>query len=107
MNSRFCHRLIVSALVITASGAWSQRSAPPASDQKSVAVIEQQAANGDATAQWFLGVRYEHGKGVPQDYAQAAAWYRKAAEQGDATAEWLLGGLYDLGHGVRAALRRG
>src|SRR5664279_1979980 len=100
MNSRSCRWLFVSALLITASGAWAQRSAPPASDQKSVAVIEQQAANGDAAAQWVLGVRYEHGKGVPQDYAQAAAWYRKAAEQGNATAQWLLGDLYDLGHGV-------
>src|SRR5271157_5846989 len=34
MNSRFCRWLIVSALLTTASGAWAQQSAPPASDQK-------------------------------------------------------------------------
>lgn len=90
MNSRSC-RWLVWALLITASGAWAQHSASTASDQKSVAVIERQAANGDAAAQCVLGVRYEQGKGVPQDYAQAAAWYRKAAEQGDATAQYYLG----------------
>jgi hypothetical protein len=42
----------------------------------------------------------DNGAGVPQDYAQAALWYRKAAEQGDAEAQWSLGGLYLGGHGV-------
>jgi TPR repeat protein len=37
---------------------------------------------------------------VPQDYAQAALWYRKAAEQGDADAQFDLGDLYDTGRGV-------
>ena len=31
-----------------------------------------------------LGTMYYNGQGVPQDYAQAAYWYRKAADQGDA-----------------------
>ena len=25
---------------------------------------------------------YDNGQGVPQDYAQALTWYRKAADQG-------------------------
>ncbi len=29
---------------------------------------------------------YANGQGVPQDYAEAARWYRMAAEQGDASA---------------------
>ena len=33
MKSRYCRRLIVSALIITASGAWAQQSAPPATAQ--------------------------------------------------------------------------
>jgi hypothetical protein len=37
-------------------------------------------------AEYLLGVRSDHGGRVPQDYAQATAWFRKAAEQGDATA---------------------
>ena len=41
------------------------------------------------------------GHGVPQDYQQAAAWFRKAAEQGDATAQRNLGLMYDTGTGVQ------
>ena len=39
-------------------------------------------------------------KRQPQDYAQAAIWYRKAADQGEAVAQWRLGSLYQAGHGV-------
>ena len=54
MNSRSCRWLIVSALVITASGALAQQSAPPASDSADVELfehVEQRAANGNAAAQ--------------------------------------------------------
>ena len=43
---------------------------------------------------------YANGQGVPQDYAQAAVWYRKAAEQGDADAQTIVGVMYVNGHGV-------
>ena len=46
------------------------------------------------------GHLYDKGQGVPQDYAQAALWYRKAAEQGYAVAQYNLGRLYDDGRGV-------
>ena len=39
------------------------------------------AENGDAKSQYHLGVLYHDGKGVDQNYVQAAYWYRKAAEQ--------------------------
>ena len=65
------------------------------------------AEQGDADAQYNLGVMYGHGKGVPQDFAEAAVWYRKAAEQGHAKAQYNLakaqynlGIMYDLGKGV-------
>src|SRR5208282_501847 len=32
--------------------------------------------------QHMLGVMYNHGQGVQQDYVQAAVWFRKAADQG-------------------------
>ena len=40
------------------------------------------------------------GEGVPQDYAEAAKWSRKAAEQGNAMAQSNLGLMYENGHGV-------
>jgi TPR repeat protein len=51
-------------------------------------------------AQNNLGLLYEEGLGVEQDFAAAEAWYRRAAEQGLATAQANLGRLYDLGRGV-------
>jgi uncharacterized protein len=37
---------------------------------------------------------------VPQSYAEALKWVRKAADQGDAQGEYDLGYSYDSGKGV-------
>ncbi len=58
------------------------------------------ANQGNADAQYNLGVMYDNGLGVPQDHAEAAKWYRKAAEQGEANAQNLLGLMYGKGRGV-------
>jgi len=58
------------------------------------------AEQGRAYAQYNLGVMYNNGTGVPQDYAEAMRWYRLAAEQGDADAQGNLGVMYDTGTGV-------
>lgn len=58
------------------------------------------AQNGDAMAQFYLGVCYDFGKGVKQDYKMAVYWYRKSAEQGNVDAQFNLGGCYDTGQGV-------
>jgi len=58
------------------------------------------AEKGDAQAQYNLGVMYEKGFGVPQDYAEAIKWYRKAEAQGFALAQYNLGVMYEKGFGV-------
>ena len=58
------------------------------------------ADQGDAGAQFNLGLMYDLGRGVPQDYAQAVKWYRLAANQGYASAQANLGNMYYLGQGV-------
>ncbi len=58
------------------------------------------AVQGDAAAQYNLGVIYAHGKGVPEDDREAAYWYRQAAEQGNAAAQFNLGVIYAHGKGV-------
>ena len=63
-------------------------------------VIKAKAEKGDATAQFNLGLLYDNGQGVTQDYAEALKWYRKAADQGNAKAQFNLGFLYDNGQGV-------
>jgi TPR repeat protein len=58
------------------------------------------AEQGQPAAQTYLGYMFETGRGVPQNYTEAAMWYRRAAEQGDSLAQYSLGLLYDRGQGV-------
>ena len=58
------------------------------------------AEQGDAKAQFSMGVMYAQGQGVPQDYNAAAQWYRRAAEQGDAVAQSILDAMYAMGQNV-------
>ncbi len=62
--------------------------------------IEPAAQAGDPVAQFFLGEMYLRGKGVDQDFEQAAAWYEKAAIGGHADAQSAIGSLEMLGLGV-------
>jgi TIR domain/Sel1 repeat len=66
-------RLRLPALPITS------HPAPPVSAREE---YEKAAAKGDASAMFNLGVLYENGFGVAQDYAKAGAWYEKAAAKG-------------------------
>jgi uncharacterized protein len=58
------------------------------------------AEEGNAAAQFDLGVIYQFSRDVPPDYGAAANWYRKAAEQGLAEAQYNLGVMYANGEGV-------
>ena len=80
---------------------------PPATGQSPrsgnpfrVPSLRTDAEQGDADAQFNLGVMYDIGQGVLQDDAEAVRWYRLAAEQGDATAQYNLGNMYANGEGV-------
>ena len=56
--------------------------------------------DGDEKAQYFLGLIYYKGKGVPQDYKKALKWYTLSAEQGNKVAQYNLGVMYSFGLGV-------
>ena len=61
------------------------------------------ADQGDASAQYALGVMYHYGRGVVQDHKEAAKWFRLVAAQGDADsaeAQFHLGDMYKDGLGV-------
>ncbi len=62
------------------------------------------AERGNASAQYNLGLMYEDGTVVPQDYIEALKWFRLAADQGEACAQRNLGLMHDNGCGVH--LRR-
>jgi TPR repeat protein len=51
-------------------------------------------------AQFYLGVMYAKGRGLPQDYQKAVHWYQRAAEQGFPKAMSNLGLMYSKGKGV-------
>ena len=70
--------------------------------RKSVEVVKLRKAGeeGNAIAQFRLGVCYHDGDGVPKDNVLAVKWYRMAAEQGHAPAQSNLGLRYYNGEGV-------
>lgn len=59
------------------------------------------ADQGDAVAQYNLGLLYLDGHGVPQNIAEAANWFRRAAEQDYTQAQHNLGAMYGSGQGVK------
>lgn len=58
------------------------------------------AAAGDPVAMNELGLLFQNGEGVPQDYGVAHSWYTKSAALGNEDARWNLGRLYQNGWGV-------
>ena len=65
-----------------------------------LADLRRRADAGDADGQFNLGYAYANSEGVPQDYAEAAKWYRKAADQAHSSAQNSLGHAYLNGLGV-------
>lgn len=64
------------------------------------AELSAKAAQGNAEAQFKLGVRYHYGEGVPQNYSEALKWFQKSAGQGFAPAQSELGYMHEQGHGT-------
>lgn len=63
------------------------------------------AQNGDAEAQFNLGLAYVFGDGVSQDIVEAVKWWRLSAEQGDARSQYNLGITDYAGGDYAGALR--
>ena len=60
-------------------------------NEEEVNLCRKSAEQGDAIAQFFLGVvMYENGIGVAKDEREAVKWYRKAAEHGNEYAKKAL-----------------
>ena len=68
--------------------------------QTDIELLKNAAEQGDVRAQIQLGLNFEIGKEVQQNYPEAIKWYKKAADQGEAPAQWLLGLMYYDGKGV-------
>ena len=59
------------------------------------------AKQGSTDAEYILGLMYDNGYGVKQNYHEAVKWYYKAAEDGNDSAQYNLGNMYIDGRGVR------
>ena len=68
--------------------------------QKAIGLWKQSAEQGNVRAQYFLGVMYKTGKGVPKDDFKAVHCYTKAAKQGNRHAQYQLGYRYSRGKGI-------
>jgi len=66
----------------------------------SLPLVQKAATAGDIDAMNNLGVLYQNGKGVAQNYDKAREWFQKAADAGNADAMNNSGELYYYGRGV-------
>ena len=88
--------LVVLAFISLQAHAENDRTAANEAFEQAKKAAEQ----GNASAQYSLGLRYMDGRGVAKDDAEAVRWYRKAAEQGNANGQFELGFMYENGKGV-------
>jgi clan AA aspartic protease (TIGR02281 family) len=63
-------------------------------------ILKPLADQGNAVAQYRVGMMYFRGEGVSKDYGEALTWFRKAADQGNAGAQFDIGVMYRNGQGV-------
>ena len=92
-------RMSVALVVLVLLGTpWADAAAQRTAAE--VAATRQRAEQGDAFAQYNLGIMHRTGQGVPQDAVEALKWLNLAADQGAASAQSSLGDMYSLGEGV-------
>jgi TPR repeat protein len=52
------------------------------------------AEEGNALAQYHLGLMFDAGRGVERNAKEAEKWYKKSAEQGNLDAQYFLAKMY-------------
>lgn len=67
---------------------------------KALAEFKVLADQGKPEAQYFMGLFYHNGFGVPRDQSESAQWFLKAARQGDARSQYYVGIMTEKGQGV-------
>jgi uncharacterized protein len=106
LSPRFNIALVLSIVCLTSSAcaditpAMDTSQNNRAEDEATAKEVRKSAEEGDASAQYRLGLLYDGGVGVPQDYRQAKEWFEKAAKQGHVGAQADLGTLYLQGAGA-------
>lgn len=65
-----------------------------------MAQLMEEAEAGDADAANTVGVQYEMGLSVVENYNEAMKWYRRAAELGSVEALYHIGSMHENGAGL-------
>jgi TPR repeat protein len=63
--------------------------------------LKASAARGHTGALFNLGMMYDRGIGVEQNFSEAAKWYELAASNGHPNAQIVIGHMYEKGQGVQ------
>lgn len=79
---------------------FSHRKPSTAAPESRLTAIQAKADQGDADAQFSLGLHHGSATGDAQNFVQAAQWYRKAADQDHALAQFNLGVMFARGQGM-------
>jgi TPR repeat protein len=79
---------------------WVQTLRQQGKTNEVLSAYREAAEHGSAAAQNQLGLAYEFGKGVLQNYEDAAKWFQLAANQNYAVAQYNIARLYFHGKGV-------
>ena len=87
-------------LMLGVAAAQQTNSVSSVTKSGTIAEFKAKAENGDAEAQYELGLGYMMGQGVSKNPKEAVKWFRKSAEQGCAAGQSALGTAFDHGDGV-------
>ncbi|QYI99672.1 sel1 repeat family protein [Thalassovita mediterranea] len=109
MRIRILVAAFISALVCLLAAAQSdvasqieeaQQLANEGKYQEARAILEPLAREGQAAAQYAMGIVYANGFGVPESKSTALDWFKQAASQDHGRALYHVGLYYDRGIGV-------
>lgn len=90
----------IAVVLAVCCGAITEATAAGHIGSLSVAATIARAQRGDPAAAARLGWLFSTGRGVAQNYTEAAKWYYRAATHGNAEAQFALGMAYNKGQGV-------
>jgi len=79
---------------------WYRRMFSSAPAQPNSSGAHARATEGDAAAQFYLGLHYSSSEGAAQDLPEALRWYRLAADQNHHLAQFNLGVMLEKGQGT-------
>lgn len=91
---------LVSTPLLAADFASGMRAYETGNFEAAIRELSPLAEQGNAKAQYQMGLIYHNGDGIPQSYKEASKWFRRAAEKGNVDAQVALGRMFSHGQGI-------